>query len=352
MEVIVSAEENAEMRRVSVTNFGNRPREIELTSYSEVVLAPQASDVAHPAFSNLFVETEFHGRHNTLFARRRQRSSEDKPVWGVHVLATTAETIGGIQFETDRSRFLGRGHNTSDPVSVVADQPLSTQSGRARSNLQLALRVRLQPNESVQVVFTTGVAESLEQARALSEKYFDAGIFERESRMAWTRAQVEMTHLHIDPDEAHLFQRLGGRILFIDPSLRPRPHVLALNRLTQSRLWGHGIGGDLPIVILRLEREEDVPMARQLLRAHQYLSSKGLEFDLVILNDHPSGYAQSLHEALQTAARTTGVQTLLDKPGGVFIRRSDQIPQEERILLHAVARVVIVSERGSLEDPL
>ena len=96
-----------------VTNFGNRPREIELTSYSEIVLAPQASDVAHPAFSNLFVETEFHGRHHTLFARRRQRSSEDKPVWGVHVLATTAETIGGIQFETDRSRFLGRGHNTS-----------------------------------------------------------------------------------------------------------------------------------------------------------------------------------------------------------------------------------------------
>jgi cyclic beta-1,2-glucan synthetase len=353
MEVIVSAEENAEMRRVSVTNFGNRPREIELTSYSEVVLAPQASDVAHPAFSNLFVETEFQGRHNTLFARRRQRSSEDKPVWGVHVLATTAETIGGIQFETDRSRFLGRGHNTSNPVSVVADQPLSNTVGAVLDPIfSLRCRVRLQPNESVQVVFTTGVAESSDQARALSEKYFDAGIFERESRMAWTRAQVEMTHLHIDPDEAHLFQRLGGRILYIDPSLRPRPHVLALNRLTQSRLWGHGIGGDLPIVILRLEREEDVPMARQLLRAHQYLSSKGLQFDLVILNDHPSGYAQSLHEALQTAARTAGVQTLLDKPGGVFIRRSDQIQPEERILLHAVARVVIVSERGSLEDQL
>ncbi|HEX5703140.1 MAG TPA: glucoamylase family protein [Pyrinomonadaceae bacterium] len=353
MEVIVSAEENAEMRRVSVTNFGNRPREIELTSYSEVVLAPQASDVAHPAFSNLFVETEFHGRHNTLFARRRQRSSEDKPVWGVHVLATTAETIGGIQFETDRSRFLGRGHNTSDPVSVVADQPLSNTVGAVLDPIfSLRCRVRLQPNESVQVVFTTGVAESSEQAHALSEKYFDAGIFERESRMAWTRAQVEMTHLHIDPDEAHLFQRLAGRILYLDPSLRPRPHVLALNRLTQARLWGHGIGGDLPIVILRLEREEDVPMARQLLRAHQYLSSKGLQFDLVILNDHPSGYAQSLHESLQTAARTAGVQTLLDKPAGVFIRRSDQIPQEERILLHAVARVVIVSERGSLEDQL
>lgn len=353
MEVIVSAEDNAEMRRVSVTNFANRAREIELTSYSEVVLAPQASDVAHPAFSNLFVETEFLGRHHTLFARRRPRSSEDKPVWGVHVLATSADIIGGIQFETDRSRFLGRGHATSDPISVVADQPLSNTVGAVLDPIfSLRCRVRVQPNESVQIVFTTGVAESNEQALAMSEKYFDAGIFERESRMAWTRAQVEMTHLHIDADEAHLFQRLAGRILYIDPSLRPGPHVLALNRLTQSRLWGHGIGGDLPIVILRLEREEDVPMARQLLRAHQYLASKGLQFDLVILNDHPSGYAQSLHDALQTAARTAGVQSLLDKPAGVFIRRSDQIPEEERILLHAVARVVIVSERGSLEDQL
>jgi cyclic beta-1,2-glucan synthetase len=353
MEVIVSAEDNAEMRRVSIANFSNRPREIELTSYAEVVLAPQASDVAHPAFSNLFVETEFHGQHNALFARRRPRSSEDTPVWGIHVLATTSDTIGGIQFETDRSRFLGRGHSPADAISIVADQPLSNTVGAVLDPIfSLRGRVRLQPNETAQIVFTTAVAESIEQANALSEKYHDAGIFDRESRLAWTRAQVEMTHLHIDPEEAHLFQRLAGRILYSDPSLRPGPHVLALNRLAQSGLWSHGISGDLPIVILRLEREEDVPMARQLLRAHQYLTSKGLRFDLVILNDHPTGYAQSLQDALTMAARTAGVQALIDQPGGLFIRRSDMLPDDERILLHAVARVVIVSERGSLEDQL
>ncbi|HEY3102509.1 MAG TPA: glucoamylase family protein [Pyrinomonadaceae bacterium] len=353
MEVIVSAEDNAEMRRVSVANFSNRAREIELTSYAEVVLAPQASDVAHPAFSNLFVETEFHGRYNALFARRRPRSSEDKRIWGVHVLASSSETIGGIQFETDRSRFLGRGHTPPDAISIMADQPLSNTVGAVLDPIfSLRCRVRLQPNETAQIVFTTGVADSSEHALALSEKYHDAGIFERESRLAWTRAQVEMTHLHIDPEEAHLFQRLAGRVLYSDPSLRPRPHVLALNKLTQSRLWAHGISGDLPIVILRLERQEDVPMARQLLRGHQYLRSKGLQFDLVILNDHPTDYAGALQDSLQMAARTSGAQALIDKAGGVFIRPSDQLPEEERILLHAVARVVIVSERGSLEDQL
>src|SRR5207253_743792 len=112
MDVIVSAEDNAEMRRVSLANYSTRPREIELTSYAEIVLAPRAADLAHPAFSNLFIETEFYAPHGALFARRRPRSSEDEPIWGVHVLAVSGETIGGIQFETDRSRFLGRGHTT------------------------------------------------------------------------------------------------------------------------------------------------------------------------------------------------------------------------------------------------
>jgi len=353
MEVIVSAEDNAEMRRISVANYSNRPREIELTSYCEVVLAPPKSDLAHPAFSNLFIETQFDGRHRALLARRRPRSSEDAPVWGVHLVATSTDTLDSIQYETDRSRFLGRGHTTSDPISVVADQPLSNTVGAVLDPIfSLRCRVRLKANETAQIIFTTGVAKSREDAMTMAEKYHDAGIFERESRLAWTRAQVEMTHLHIDPEEAHLFQRLAGRVLYSDPSLRPSPHVLALNKLTQAGLWPHGIGGDIPIVILRLDREEDVSMARQLLRAHQYLRSKGLQFDLVILNDHPTDYAQSLQDALQIAVRTSGAHALLDKPGGVFIRRSDMMPEEERILLHAVARVVIVSERGSLEDQL
>ncbi len=352
-EVIVSAEDNVEMRRVSITNQSNRTREIELTSYAEVVLAPRADDLAHPAFSNLFIQTEFNAPHQAILAQRRPRSSEDETVWGVHVLATTTDTIGGIQFETDRSRFVGRGHSTADPVAVIEDRPLSNTTGAVLDPIfSLRCRVRLQPNQTAQVVFTTGMATSREQANGLAEKYYDANIFERESRMAWTRAQVEMSHLHIDPDEAHVFQLLASRILYVDPSLRPRPHVLALNKLSQSGLWGQGIGGDLPIVILRLEREEDISQARQLLRGHQYLRMKGLQFDLVILNDHPSGYAQGLQDALQVAVRASGAQGLLDKPSGIFIRRSDKLSEGERLLLHAVARAVIVSERGSLEDQL
>jgi cyclic beta-1,2-glucan synthetase len=352
-EVIVSAEDNAEMRRVSIANYSARTREIELTSYGEVVLAPPADDRGHPAFSNLFIETEFYPPHSALLAHRRPRSAQEEQVWGVHLLATSGETMGAIQFETDRARFLGRGHTAADPVAVMEDRPLSNTAGAVLDPIfSLRCRARLLANQTVQLVFTTGVARSREEAAALAEKYHDPHIFDRESRLAWTRAQVEMGHLHLDPEEAHLFQRLAGRLLYSDPSLRPQPHVLALSTLTQSRLWAQGISGDLPIVILRLNRDEDVPMATQILRGHQYLRSKGLQFDLVILNDHPSTYAQDLQDTVQMAVRSAGAQALVDKPGGIFIRSSNIMPEEERLLLHAVARVVVVAERGSLEDQL
>ncbi|HEV2765324.1 MAG TPA: protein ndvB, partial [Pyrinomonadaceae bacterium] len=352
-EVIVSSEDDAEVRRVSVTNQSTRTREIELTSYAEIVLAPLAADAAHPAFSNLFIETEYVGAENTLLARRRPRSSKDEPVWAFHVISPEGETVGATQFETDRSRFLGRGRTPAEPAAVTQDRPLSNTTGPVLDPVfSLRQHVRLRPGETAHVSFTTGVARTREEALALASKYRDPSIFEREGRLAWTRSQVEMRHHNIDAEEAHLFQRLAGRILFSDPSLRPRPHVLALNTRSQASLWPYGISGDVPIVLVRINRAEDLNMVRQMLRAHEYLRLKGLQFDLVILNDHPPSYAQELQDELQTLVRTSGQQGLQDKPGGVFLRRAEQMPEPDRILLHAVARVVLFTERGTLEDQI
>ncbi|HEX8492837.1 MAG TPA: glucoamylase family protein [Pyrinomonadaceae bacterium] len=352
-EIIVSPEDNAEVRRIKLRNNSTRVREIELTSYSEVVLAPAAADAAHPAFSNLFIETEFIAAENALVARRRPRSSKDAPVWGVHVVVVEGEAIGAVQYETDRGRFLGRGHHAGAPLAVMEDRPLSNTTGAVLDPVfSLRRRVRLQPGETARITFSTAVAQTREEALMLADKYHDAAIFEREARLAWTKSQVEMRHLNMDAEEAHLFQRLAGRVLYSDPSLRPRPHVLALNTKAQSGLWPYGISGDLPIVLVRISNPEDLSMVRQVLRGHEYLHFKGLAIDLIILNDHPPSYIQSLQDELQMMVRTSGLQALQDKPGGVFLRRADVMPEADRILLHAVARVVIVTERGTLEDQL
>jgi len=353
MEIVVSGEDNAEVRHLSITNNSLRTREIELTSYAEIVLAPPQADLAHPAFSNLFIETEFFGAENALLAHRRQRSSEEDSVWGVHVIVAEGDAVGAVQYETDRGRFLGRGHTPADPMAVMEDRPLSNTVGAVLDPVfSLRRRVRIKPNQTARVTFSTAVANSREQAMMLADKYHDPSIFEREARLAWTKAQVEMSHLSIDAEDAHLFQRLAERVIYSEPTLRPRPHVLALNTKAQSSLWAYGISGDLPIVVVRINRAEDLPIVRKLIRGHEYLHYKGLDFDLVILNDHPPTYLQSLQDELQAMIRTSALQWLQEKPGGAFLRRVDLMPEPDRILIHSVARAVIVTERGSLEEQL
>jgi len=353
MEIVVSAEDNAEVRRVSLTNNSLRTREIELTSYAEVVLNTPQADAAHPAFSNLFIETEFFSSENAILAHRRQRAVDDEPIWGIHVVVVEGEHVGAVQYETDRGRFLGRGHTTADPIAVMEDRPLSNTTGPVLDPVfSLRRRVRIRPNQTVRCSFSTIVARSREQAVMLADKYHDPNTFDRELRLAWTKAQVEMSHLNIDAEEAHLFQRLASRIIYSDPSLRPRPHVLELNTKAQSALWAYGISGDLPILVVRVDKAADLPIVRKIVRGHEYLHYKGLKIDLVILNDNPTTYLQSLQRELETMIRTSGLGSLQDKPGGVFLRRTDQMPEADRILLHAVARAVIVTERGPLEDQL
>src|SRR5215213_2822196 len=331
MEVVVSAEDNAEVRRISLTNNSTRIREVELTSYAEIVLASPNADAAHQSFSNLFIETEFVPGENAILAHRRQRSSDERPIWGVHVVvAAEGEQVGAVQYETDRGRFLGRGRTASNPIAVMEDRPLSNTTGAVLDPVfSLRRRVRIPPNQTVRCSFSTAVARSREEALALADKYHDPNIFERELRLSWTKTQVEMSHLEIDAEEAHLFQRLAARIVYSDPSLRPTPHVLALNTKAQSSLWAYGISGDLPIVVVRINKADDMRTVKKLIRGHEYLHYKGLKIDLVILNDTATDYLQLLHQELDTTVRTSGLQALQDKPGGVYLRRSDQMPEAD-----------------------
>jgi cyclic beta-1,2-glucan synthetase len=352
-DIVVSPEDNAEVRLVTITNRSKRVREIELTSYAEIVLTTPAADVAHPAFSNLFIETEFVAKDNALVARRRPRSPADREVYAVHTVVTEGDAVGAVQYETSRERFVGRGHDSRAPLSVMEDRPLSNTVGTVLDPVfSLRQRVRLQPNATARVTFSTAVAHSREHILMLADKYHDVNMFKRVESLAWTNAQIQMRHLNVDAREAHLFQRLAGRVLYSDNSLRPRSNVLALNKRTQSELWKYGIGGDLPIVIARISVAADLEMVRQILRGHEYLRLKGLPIDLVIMNDHAPSYLQSLQDDIQLLLRSTGLQTWQDKPGGVYVRRADQMPDEDKILLHAVARVVLVTERGTLEEQL
>ncbi|MGD8727293.1 MAG: glucoamylase family protein, partial [Gemmatimonadales bacterium] len=299
LEIVVSPEDDAELRRLTVTNLQSRDREIDVTSYAEIVLAPQEADLAHPTFSNLFVETEWVAGLETLLATRRPRSPDEPRVWLAHLAAVEGETAGDAQYETDRARFLGRGRGIRTPQSVIDGGPLSNTAGAVLDPIvSLRHRVAVPANETVNLVFTTLVTSSRSEALEIAEKYRQPATFDRESALAWTQAQVQLHHLRMNQDEAHLFQRLANRLIYTDPTLRATPREIAANEAGLSDLWGYGISGDLPICLVRIDVEEQRDVVRQLLRAHEYWSLKGIAADLVILNAKETSYVQDLQQSL------------------------------------------------------
>jgi cyclic beta-1,2-glucan synthetase len=356
LEILVSPEHNAEVRRVSVANFGNRQREIEFTSYAEVVLAPPAADTAHPAFSKLFVQTEYDAKTGALLATRRRRSSDEPEVWAAQVAVIEGEEIGDPQVETDRARFLGRGGTVRTPVAIMDGRPLSNTVGTVLDPVfALRHRMRVPPGRTVHIAFWTLVASSRSDVLDLVDKHRDTTAFDRAATLAWTQAQAQLGYLGISAEEASQFQRLAGRLVYADSSLRPSSETIRRGSGVPAAVWAHGISGDLPIVVVRIEHIEDIGIVRHLLSAHEYWRMKQLAVDLVILNERGASYIQDLQVALETQVRISQSRPRLGADaarGSVFVLRADLVAADTKARLLSVARAVLVAGRGTLGEQL
>ncbi|HEY6101327.1 MAG TPA: carbohydrate-binding protein, partial [Anaeromyxobacter sp.] len=352
LDVAVSPEDDVEVRRLVLTNHGDRTREVEVTSYAEIVLAPSADDLAHPAFGKLFVESEYVPESNALLCRRRPRSPEDAEVFAVHVFGQEGRTQGPVEWEGDRGRFLGRGRGPEDPQALDG-RPLSGTTGVLLDPaVSLRQRVRLAPGGVVRLSFTTGMASSRETALALAQRYHDPTASARTFALAFAHARSRLDHLGISSEEALLFERLASRVLWTDASLRSAPDLLARNLLGQDGLWGHGISGDLPILLVRVAADGDLALVRQVLQAQEYWRLKGLSADVVILNEHPVSYLDEVQGQLAALLDGGPWRDWKHKPGGAYLLRGDRMTEPERLLLCGVSRAVLSGGRGSLAHQL
>ncbi|MFN2378992.1 MAG: glucoamylase family protein, partial [Bacteroidales bacterium] len=350
-EVVVSPEDDIELRRVRLTNRTRTKRIIDITSYAEVVLAPNESDLAHPAFSNLFVQTEIIYQRQAILCTRRPRSEEEDPPWMFHLMAVHGAEIENITFETDRSGFIGRGNTLESPQAMTNLKPLSGSEGSVLDPVvAIQFRIVLVPEGSVTIDMVTGISASRGEALALVEKYQDKQIADRVFELAWTHSQVILRQINANQPDAQLYGRLASSIIYANSILRADPGILIKNRRGQSGLWGYSISGDLPIVILQIEDPDNINLVRQLVQAHAYWRLKGLAVDLVIWNEDHAGYRQLLQDQIYGLIAAGIEANTIDRPGGIFVRSSDQISNEERILFLTVARVVISDKRGALED--
>ncbi|MCC7411116.1 MAG: cyclic beta 1-2 glucan synthetase [Gammaproteobacteria bacterium] len=355
-EITVSPENDVEIRRVNLTNQSSRTRHIEVTSYAEVVLAPLNADLAHRTFSNLFVQTEILPERQAILCTRRARTPGEQVPWMFHLLAAPGAVADAPSYETDRARFIGRGRSAVNPLVLDDGDSPPALSNTAGSVLDPIVAIRrtltLSPDESATVQIVSGVADTREAALALLDEYCDRHFVERAFEMAWFQSQEVLRHLNITEADAQIYGRLANSVIYGNALRRAAPGIIARNQLGQSGLWRFAISGDLPIVLLHIGDLNRIDLVKQALQAHAYWRMKGLAADLVIVNEDFSGYRAVLQDQIMGLINAGPEAHVIDKPGGVFVRRAEELTEEDRVLFQSVARVMFTDTAETLVEQM
>ena len=352
-EIVVSPEDDIEMRRTRITNKSQVVRTIEFTSYAEVVMAPAAADAAHPAFSKLFVQTEILRNENAILCTRRPRTKDEHSPWLLNLMTVHDGVLLDASFETSRADFIGRANSTVAPRAMLEPQALAGGEGSVLDPVvAIRYKLTLQPDQVVVLDVVTGMTDTREAALHLIDKYQDRHLADRVFELAWTHSQVILRQLNATESDAQLYSRLASAIIYPNAALRADASILIRNHRGQSGLWAYAISGDLPIVLMQIKDPENIDLARQMVQAHAYWRLKGLVVDLVIWYEDTSGYRQALHDQIMGLIASGIDAQAIDRPGGIFVRLLDQISNEDRVLMQSVARAILTDARGSLADQI
>ena len=348
---ITISPDGVEIRRVNILNDSDQPRCLKLTSYGEVVLAAQAADRRHPAFNKLFIESEYLPKENALLFRRRPRSADEKNVVLVHAMVIESWRKVTRDHESDRVKFLGRSQTMHTPLALqnVNRHLTGTTGGTLDPILSLTQNIDLKPHAKTRVTFLTLAAPSRAEALEKLSHYQTGQSIYRAFDDARAHSERELLEHGLSAFAIENIQRLLSALLYPTGTLRAEPHVLAQNEKGQSGLWAFGISGDFPILMVRV-RDGESPLLREALQAFSYWHSHHVTVNLIILNDQDTGYALDLHNAIQRKIRLMGAEASLNQRDGIFVLRTDQLQQANKILLETVAGVILDEKNGTLAD--
>ena len=351
VEVVVAPADDIEIRYVTIINDGDRARQLMITTCGEVVLAKAVDHERHPAFSKLFVHSECIPALDGLLFVRRPRSPDERPPALLHRLVSDDPHVRFHGTETDRAAFVGRGRTYRDPIGAVRSGP--TSSGFTLDPMvALQISADVEPSASVHFAFVTAVSGSRESVLELAERYQTMNAVEWVMAEAEAEAGRELQRFGIEPAQMATMQTLASLLIYRHRALGCTPETIAANRLGQPRLWGLGISGDLPILLVKLRTVDDIDLLHDLARAHAFWRRRGLRFDLVVLRHGASGYDEPVGEKLRALLLGLGTREQLGQPSGIHVLSSDHVGDDARQLLDVVAHVVLDTDRGPLGSQL
>ncbi|MBW6457520.1 MAG: hypothetical protein K0A98_16680, partial [Trueperaceae bacterium] len=349
-EWTVADRDALELRRISVTNEGERPRRVALASYAEVVLTGAAEDARHPAFAKLFVESEARNGLSTLLFRRRQRAPHERtPVWAHRLLLEPAS--GTVRTAcTDRRAFVGRGGSLRAPraPTLAPDGPPPTAGATLDPIASLGCVLEVAPGATVQAVFVSAGGWSDEAALAALRRCDTPARAERLVERAAAAAATELRGLGIAPDELPALADLLA--LAVAPREALRAGLAEAGPLLPV-LWSLGVSGDLPIVLLRVADEASLPFVLQVLRGHAWWRGRQVGVDLLLLDELSRGYDTPLRDRLERAVHEVARRGRAQGPGRALVLPVERVGAGLPTLL-AAAAVVLDADGPPLREQL
>lgn len=353
MKVTLSQEDDAEIRKISITNHSDYAREIEITSYMEVTLTTYNADLVHPAFSNLFIQTEFSNDGECLLASRRPRIKNSDKNWLMQVISVDGRQVGSIQYETNRENFIGRNRNIRNPKAMDSDVNLTGTVGAVIDPIiSLRIRLKVESGRTCSVAYTTAVSNSKENVLELAKKYKSMNNVNRIFQISANEAYIQMKYLGLKASSINIFQRIASKILFLNNTMVRKDKYIKKIQKSQSNLWTYGISGDLPIMFLIIRENKDAALVRQVLNIHEYFDIKGLKMDLVIFDMEEDSYIKTLQSRVIELINSSHLRNRKNQSEGVFIYNSDSMKDEDVDFIIAISRLVIDSKNGNLTEQL
>ncbi|MDD4494326.1 MAG: glucoamylase family protein, partial [Eubacteriales bacterium] len=348
MLATISPQEDVEVRRLTLTNRSAHTAKLDVTSYFEPVIDIREADMAHPAFSKLFVSTEYYEKGNILLATRRPRSAGQKRVYVMHAMAVKGRQVGAVEYETNRNRFIGRGNSASNPHSLENDLPLSNTSGNVLDPIMsLRANVTLLPGRSATITYITGAASSKEKALELGLKLQKDYAIEDVFKLALFDSELEMQYLGLSAKQVNSIQDLIGSIYYPSRLMRGPLDAIERNRLGQSALWKFGISGDIPIILFRINDEQQLDSLKDAISSYEYMRKNNVKADFVILNEEREDYYQSLNQRINDIINNRKIYYPHSREARIFLIKARNLTEDETNLMLAVSRIVL-SDRNRL----
>lgn len=347
----ITPNEDVCLQKISLTNQSNKKCQVRLLSYGEVVLAPQTTDQQHPAFNQMFIESRYHDDLKMLRFDRRKRSSDEQTFLLGHLLYDNID--GEVEYESDRARFLGRGHQLSMPIVFEKQKLLSGTTGTTLDPIfSIGKQIILERNQTVNLTYITLAGDDGEELLRTAKKYRDANRINHAFAASESHSEKLLRALDLNSGKLAVYQSLLSYIIYPIAKLRPDSALLNKNILGQAGLWPFGISGDYPILLIMIDQKDEIDAIQDMLLAHTYWRKMGLKIDLVIVNTKDSGYAHELNEKIHQVITIMDSQSWVNRRGGIFVLTESQIEEKAVLLLKTASNVVIDLKSGNLEDHL